>query len=310
MRLIFAGTPPFAAAQLAAVQAAGHQIVLVLTQPDRQAGRGLRPSISAVKQAANAAGLEVLQPQSLQEARVQDELLRVGVDAWVVAAYGLILPRGILDHPKFGCLNIHASLLPRWRGAAPIQRAIMAGDTQTGISIMQMDTGLDTGPVLMQRATPIFPEDTAGTVHDRLAALGAALIGEALEALPRGTLTPVPQSTVGVSYAAKITTQELRVDWMQPAHAVAQMIRALNPAPGAHTQLGTQMLKLWFAKAHDMQTDEAPGTILAVAADGIHIACGSGVLRVSELQRAGGKRLPAREFVRGFPVRTGERFSS
>ena len=309
MRLIFAGTPLFAATQLAALQAAGHQILLVLTQPDRVAGRGLKPTISAVKQAAVAAGLEILQPPSLKAPHMQDELIHRDADAWVVAAYGLILPKAILEGPRLGCLNVHASLLPRWRGAAPIQRAIMAGDQETGISIMRMDAGLDTGPVLLQRATPISAEDTAGAVHDRLATLGSVMIVEALESLLCGTIVPVPQPEIGVSYAAKITSHDLEVDWSQPAQSVAQMIRALNPAPGARTHLGSQMIKLWSAKAHDTNTDRAPGTVLGVTADGIDIACGSGVLSVTELQRAGARRLPAREFVLGCEVRTGERFS-
>ena len=310
MRLIFAGTPAFAVTQLAALQAARHEIVLVLTQPDRIAGRGLKSSPSAVKQAAIGAGLEIRQPSSLKDTGLQQSLVHTDVDAWVVAAYGLILPSAILESPKFGCLNVHASLLPRWRGAAPIQRAIMAGDPQTGISIMQMDQGLDTGPVLLQRATPIAPHDTAGTLHDRLAAMGAVMIVEVLDSLARGAAAPMPQPKEGVSYAAKISPQDLRVDWSQPAQSVARMLRALAPTPGAHTRLGGQMIKLWSGEAHDTRTDQAPGTIMGVGTDGIHVACGSGVLSVTELQRPGAKRLPAREFVLGFAIRAGERFSS
>ena len=306
MRLIFAGTPSFAVTQLTALQAAGHEIVLVLTQPDRIAGRGLRTSSSAVKQAAVRAGLTVLQPPTLKDPAVQEQLILTEVDAWVVAAYGLILPAPVLDAPRFGCLNVHASLLPRWRGAAPIQRAIMAGDRETGISIMRMDPGLDTGPVLLQRATAITPEDTGGTLHDRLARLGAELIVEALGRL--ATIAPLPQPGTGVTYAAKITNQDARIDWSQPAQSVARMIRALDPNPGAHTLLGQQMLKLWSAKAHDMDTEQPPGTILGVDAEGIRIACGNGVLIVTELQRSGAKRLSFREFVRGFQVRAGEQF--
>jgi methionyl-tRNA formyltransferase len=257
-----------------------------------------------------SAGMKVMQPATLKDPVVQDELLRTSVDAWVVAAYGLILPAPILDAPRFGCLNVHASLLPRWRGAAPIQRAIMAGDRQTGISIMRMDPGLDTGPVLLQRATAITPEDTGGTLHARLARLGAESIVEALEGLTRGTITPVPQPTIGVTYAAKITNQDTRVDWSQPGSSVARMIRALDPTPGAHTLLGQQMLKLWPAKAHDTDTDQPPGTILGIDAEGIRVACGNGVLIVTELQRSGAKRLPSREFVRGFQVRAGEQFQT
>ena len=310
MRLIFAGTPAFAATQLAALRIAGHEIVLVLTQPDRVAGRGLRPSVSAVKQAALAAGLDIMQPPTLKDPGVQDRLDRTRVDAWVVAAYGLILPPAILDQPQFGCLNVHASLLPRWRGAAPIQRAIMAGDRETGISIMRMDPGLDTGPVLLQHATAIGSDESAGSLHDRLAQLGAALIVEALERLALGTIAPWSQPATGVTYAAKITREDVRIDWTQPAQSVAQMIRALDPTPGAQTQLGPQMLKLWSAKAHDTSTDQAPGTVLGVEADGVRIACGHGELIVTELQRSGAKRLPSREFVRGFEVRPGERFTT
>ena len=310
MRLIFAGTPAFARTQLAAVRAAGHQVVSVLTQPDRVAGRGLKPSISAVKQAALEAGLEIQQPPSLKDPSLQNRLNGLHVDAWVVAAYGLILPPAILDQPRFGCLNVHASLLPRWRGAAPIQRAIMAGDRETGISIMRMDAGLDTGPVLLQRATMISPDETAGSLHDRLAQLGAVSIVETLERLALGTIAARPQPAAGATYAAKITRQDVRIDWSQPAQRVAQMIRALDPTPGAQTQLGPQMLKLWSAKAHDTSTDQAPGTVMGVAADGIRIACGHGELIVTELQRSGGKRLPSRDFVRGFEVRPGERFAT
>ena len=310
MRLIFAGTPAFAATQLAAVRAAGHAVVSVLTQPDRVAGRGLKPSISAVKQAALEAGLEIQQPPSLKDPSLQNRLNGLHVDAWVVAAYGLILPPAILDQPRFGCLNVHASLLPRWRGAAPIQRAIMAGDRETGISIMRMDAGLDTGPVLLQRATMISPDETAGSLHDRLAQLGAVSIVETLERLALGTIAARPQPAAGATYAAKITRQDVRIDWSQPAQRVAQMIRALDPTPGAQTQLGPQMLKLWSAKAHDTSTDQAPGTVMGVAADGIRIACGHGELIVTELQRSGGRRLPSRDFVRGFEVRPGERFAT
>lgn len=310
MRLIFAGTPAFARTQLAAVRAAGHAVVSVLTQPDRVAGRGLKPSISAVKQAALEAGLEIQQPPSLKDPSLQNRLNGLHVDAWVVAAYGLILPPAILDQPRFGCLNVHASLLPRWRGAAPIQRAIMAGDRETGISIMRMDAGLDTGPVLLQRATMISPDETAGSLHDRLAQLGAVSIVETLERLALGTIAARPQPAAGATYAAKITRQDVRIDWSQPAQRVAQMIRALDPTPGAQTQLGPQMLKLWSAKAHDTSTDQAPGTVMGVEADGIRIACGHGELIVTELQRSGGKRLPSRDFVRGFEVRPGERFAT
>ena len=308
MRLIFAGTAAFAATQLTALLAAGHNIVSVLTQPDRPSGRGLHTLSSPVKQAALGRGIEVLQPPSMKDAATQAMLVGLGADAWVVSAYGLILPPAILAGPRFGCLNVHASLLPRWRGAAPIQRAIMAGDEATGISIMQMDQGLDTGPLLLQRSIPIAPDDTAGRVHDRLAELGATLILEVLERLAIGTIAPVPQSNLGACYAAKITGADARIDWSQSAVGVARMIRALDPSPGAHARLGEQTLKLWSARAHDTKTDRAPGTIVGIESDGVHVACGDGVLIVTELQRSGAKRLPAGEFVRGFQIRVGERF--
>lgn len=310
MRLIFAGTPAFAAVQLLALRAAGHEIVSVLTQPDRPAGRGRRLTTGAVKQAALAAGIDVLQPATLKDEWLQARLADSAVDAWVVAAYGLILPKAVLSAPKFGCINIHASLLPRWRGAAPIQRAIMAGDRETGVSIMQMDEGLDTGPVYLQRAIAILPDDTAGSLHDRLAELGAALICEALARLEQGSIVPAAQDSSRASYAPKIAPQDTHVDWNGGAQSVARMIRALDPAPGAQARIKGQLVKLWSARAHDTESGRPPGTVLAVDADGIHIACAQGALIVTELQRSGGKRLPAPEFVRGFELRAGERFES
>jgi methionyl-tRNA formyltransferase len=261
-----------------------------------------------VKQVAIEAQLALLQPASLKNDALQTELASVDAEAWVVAAYGLIVPPRILAAPRLGCLNIHASVLPRWRGAAPIQRALMAGDAETGVSIMQMDEGLDTGPVLMQRAIPISTEDTAATLHDRLALLGARLIIEALDGLEAGALRAVPQSTEGVTYAAKLGPEDAKVDWSQPARSVAQMIRALDPSPGAQTRLREQSIKLWRARAHDKRSAEPPGTVLAVDSGEIRVACGDGVLSVTELQRAGGKRLAAGDFMRGFAIRIGERF--
>ncbi len=310
MRLIFAGTPQFAAIHLRALRARGHDIVLVLTQPDRTSGRGLRQTISAVKQAAIEAGTEVLQPASLKDPVLQSKLSSIQVDVWVVAAYGLILPAMILRAPRLGCLNIHASLLPRWRGAAPIQRAIMAGDHETGISIMRMDVGLDTGPVLVQRVIPILDDDTAASLHDRLADLGAKTLLEVLDRLALGPMAEVPQDSAGVLYAEKITREDGKIAWSQPATSVARMIQALDPTPGAYTVLGDQTIKLWGARAHDRRTAQPPGTILDISPAGIHVACGDGVLIVAELQRAGGKRLPSGDFIRGYRLCAGERFSS
>jgi methionyl-tRNA formyltransferase len=310
MRLIFAGTPQFAAIHLRALWTHGHEIVLVLTQPDRPSGRGLRPSLSAVKEVAVEAGLELLQPSSLMDAALQDKLSGLQVDAWVVVAYGLILPAMILRAPRLGCLNVHASLLPRWRGAAPIQRALMAGDYKTGISIMRMDEGLDTGPVLAQCAIPILPDETAASLHDRLAELGAQTLLDVLERLALGPVAAVPQASNGVLYAKKILREDAKIDWSQPAQSVARMIQALNPTPGAYTLLRHQTIKLWRALAHDRQTAQPAGTILDIAPAGIHVACGDGVLIVAELQRAGGKRLSADDFVRGHTLCVGERFSS
>jgi methionyl-tRNA formyltransferase len=310
MRLIFAGTPEFAATHLRVLWTHGHEIVLVLTQPDRPSGRGLRPTLSAVKEVTVEAGLELLQPSSLKDAELQSKLSSVHVDAWVVVAYGLILPAMILRAPRLGCLNVHASLLPRWRGAAPIQRAIMAGDHKTGISIMRMEEGLDTGPVLAQRAISILPDETAASLHDRLAELGAQTLLEVLERLALGPVDAVPQASSGVLYAKKILREDAKIDWSQPAQSVARMIQALNPTPGAYTFLRHQTIKLWRALAHDRQTAQPSGTILDIAPAGIHVACGDGVLIVAELQRAGGKRLSWDAFVRGHELCVGERFSS
>jgi methionyl-tRNA formyltransferase len=298
MRLIFAGTPAFAAAALDALADAGHDIALVLTQPDRPAGRGMKLTPSAVKQAAQARGLPVFQPTSLKSAEAQDALRAVAAEVMVVAAYGLILPQAVLDIPRRGCLNIHASLLPRWRGAAPIQRAILAGDEVTGITIMQMDAGLDTGAMLLKTAVPIENEDTAGSLHDKLARAGAASIVEALARLD--VLTPQAQDDALATYAAKLTKEEARLDWSRPAAELAHAIRAYNPVPGAHTLLDGQMVKVWRATAQaPNQPGTRPGEVLAADEHGIVVACGDGALRIAELQLAGGKRMDAAALVSG-----------
>jgi methionyl-tRNA formyltransferase len=305
MRLIFAGTPEFAARSLAALARAGHDIALVLTQPDRPAGRGLRLAPSAVKALAQERGMAVYQPASLNDAETQARLHATGADAMVVAAYGLILPEPVLALPRFGAINIHASLLPRWRGAAPIQRAILAGDAHTGVSIMQMDQGLDTGPVLTAESMPIEDDDTSASLHDKLAELGAGLILTMLAQLERGQLRAQPQAAAGATHAAKITKAEAGIDWNEAASVIERMVRAYNPLPGASTILKGAGLKIW--RACVTRAGGAPGTILEAGAKGIVVACGTNALCVLELQRAGGKRLPAAQFLAGFPVACGER---
>jgi methionyl-tRNA formyltransferase len=303
MRLIFAGTPEFAALALASVLDAGHQVVLVLTQPDRPAGRGMALTSSPVKQQALAAGIEVFQPLTLKDPVAQERLRAVGADVMVVAAYGLILPQVVLDMPRLGCINIHASLLPRWRGAAPIQRAILAGDNETGVCIMQMEAGLDTGPVMLSATLLIDDDDTSATLHDKLAELGARLVVEALAGMP---LSAHPQPEAGVTYAAKIEKAEASLDWRLPATALLKRVRAFNPFPGASSVLNGSSLKLWCADATDARGE--PGVVLAVDKSGIVVACGEGAIRLTELQKAGGKRLPVKQFLAGTPVLPGSRF--
>lgn len=304
-RILFAGTPQFAAEALKAIVSARFDVAAVLTQPDRPAGRGLKLHASVVKEFAVSQGLPVLQPKTLKSVEAQAELSRYGADVMVVAAYGLILPQAVLSIPRHGCLNIHASLLPRWRGAAPIQRALLAGDTQTGISIMQLDAGLDTGPVVQQAAVSIEPNDTAGTLHDKLAIVGAREILVALETLRAGTpLKASPQDDSAASYAHKIESTEARIDWSQSARTVERQIRALNPAPGAWTTHAGNIWKLWRAEAID--PEGRPGEVLAANRAGIVVACGTASVRLLELQRAGGKRLEVGAFLAGCPLREHE----
>ncbi|MBE7939395.1 MULTISPECIES: methionyl-tRNA formyltransferase [Ramlibacter] len=313
MRVVFAGTPEFAREALARLHAAGFEIPLVLTQPDRPAGRGLKLQPSPVKAFALEQGFPVAQPRSLRldgkypdEAQAAREVLQAArPDAMVVAAYGLILPQWVLDLPRLGCLNIHASLLPRWRGAAPIHRAIEAGDAETGVTLMQMDAGLDTGDMLLAERVPIAPQDTTGSLHDRLAVLGARLAVEALELAACGGLKPVKQPAEGVTYAAKIDKAEAWLDWSQAAAVLDRRIRAFNPAPGAGTQCAGEAIKVWQAEPLDAPPGAAPGTVLAAGPGGIDVQCGQGALRLRVLQRAGGKRLPAADFLRGFPLAPG-----
>jgi len=304
MRLIFAGTPEFAALALRAIVAAGHDVALVLTQPDRAAGRGMKLRPSPVKIFAQTIGSEVFQPPSLRDALAQERVGQAAAEVMVVAAYGLILPQAVLDLPALGCINIHASLLPRWRGAAPIQRAILAGDRQTGISIMQMEAGLDSGPVLLSEAVAIDDEDTAATLHDRLAAVGARLVVDTLARLP---LVGQVQAARGVSYAKKIEKAEAVLDWDQPAAQLARQVRAFDPFPGAVCEIGGHVLKVWRARAD--AGSGVPGVVLAAGREGISVACGEGVLRILEVQKAGGRRLSVGEFLVGSGLAPGTEFA-
>jgi methionyl-tRNA formyltransferase len=320
LRVVFAGTPEFAAAALAAIYAAGFSVPLVLTQPDRPAGRGMKLTASPVKRLALENGMSVAQPPSLrrsgkypEEAAAAIDLLHATPhDVMVVAAYGLILPQEVLDIAPHGSINIHASLLPRWRGAAPIHRAIEAGDTEAGITLMQMDAGLDTGAMIREGRTPIHADDTTATLHDRLAQLGADLIVGALRDLERdGKLPSRPQPAEGVTYAEKIAKNEAALDWNRPAGVLARQIRAFDPFPGAVATLDGVAIKLWAAEAVASGADRAlPGTIVEVSAQGVVVACGEGALRLTQLQKPGGKRLPAREFLAGAALSADQRFGT
>jgi methionyl-tRNA formyltransferase len=312
MKIIFAGTPEFAATALQSLHDAGFTIPLVLTQPDRPAGRGMQLQASPVKQLALRHGIPVAQPVSLrlngkypEIARDAHELLRATEhDAMVVAAYGLILPRSVLDIPKHGCINIHASLLPRWRGAAPIHRAIEAGDAETGVTIMQMEEGLDTGPMMLMERLPIAPDDTTGSLHDRLAALGGRMIVDAMRRLAEGALQATPQPEDGANYAAKIAKEEAALDFTRPADVLERKIRAFNPFPGATGSCNGTTIKLWKAE-YVGGVQGAPGEVLSAGPQGVTVACGKDALRLTELQKPGGKRLPAAEFLKGFAMEGG-----
>ena len=306
MKIAFAGTPEFAAVALRALIAAGHEVVLVLTQPDRPAGRGMKLKPSPVKQVALEHGIAVDQPEKLRTPEQQAALRAAAPEVLVVAAYGIILPQAVLDIPRHGCLNIHASLLPRWRGAAPIHRAIEAGDAETGITIMQMDAGLDTGAMLLKRAVPIADDATTATLHDTLAGLGGELIVETLAQLPAGRLQAVPQPAEGVTYAHKIDKAEARLDWRRDALELARAVRAFNPFPGAVAERDGQSIKLW--QAESIAVDGAPGQILAADGDGLVIACGRGALRVTEAQKPGGRRQPVGDMLQGLALRPDMRF--
>jgi methionyl-tRNA formyltransferase len=319
MRLIFAGTPEFARVALTALSEAGHAIVAVLTQPDRASGRGLDVQISPVKREAQRLGLEVLQPVSLRPNKpgaqeAIDRLTALDADVMIVAAYGLILPKNVLSLPRLGCLNIHASLLPRWRGAAPIQRAIAAGDSQTGIALMQMEEGLDTGPVWSQKITAIDAADNFQTLHDRLAALGACAVVELLKDFPPKNATPVVQPEEGVLYAHKITKEDTRIEWHLKSRAVADVIRAFDPSPGAVAVFHGEAVKIFDATdaiaetSGDTLKNALPGQIIQADKEALLVACGEGAVRIGALQRPGGKRLGFREFLNGRRVLAGQRF--
>jgi methionyl-tRNA formyltransferase len=305
MRVAFAGTPEFAAVALRALIDAGFEIPLVLTQPDRPAGRGQKLVASPVKQVAQEHGIPVHQPERLKDPASHAPLIAAAPDVLVVAAYGLILPQAVLDIPKHGCINIHASLLPRWRGAAPIQRCLEAGDADAGVTIMRMEAGLDTGPMLLAYAVKVGAGETATSLHDKLAILGGRLIVVALREFD--TLKPVPQPLAGVTYAQKIDKAEAAIDWRHPATEIERRIRAFDPFPGCTARVGEATIKLW--RALPATGAGQPGEILAVAPDGIVVACGEGALKLVELQKPGGRRLASADFLCGFPVMAGQRFA-
>lgn len=298
LSLIFAGTPEFSVPALEALVTSRHRVVAVYTQPDRPAGRGQQVTMSAVKQCALKHELPVEQPRTLKDPAAVERLAQWRADLMIVVAYGLLLPRDILETPRLGCVNIHASLLPRWRGAAPIQRAIQAGDEETGVTIMQMDVGLDTGPMLLERVTPIGARETAATLHDRLARLGAEAVLEAIEAIAAGTATPRAQPEQGVTYAAKIRKEEALIDWSRSATEIDRQVRAFNPWPIAETRWNGQQLRVWEAVPLDKKASAAPGTVVATSGDGIEVATGDGTLLLTRVQVAGRKAMPAADFLR------------
>ncbi|WP_118137449.1 methionyl-tRNA formyltransferase [Oceanicella sp. SM1341] len=307
MRLVFMGTPEFSVPVLEALVAAGHELAAVYSQPPRPAGRGKKPRPSPVQARAEALGLPVRTPLNFRDPAEREAFAALGAEIAVVVAYGLILPQAVLDAPARGCLNIHASLLPRWRGAAPIHRAVMAGDAETGVCIMQMEAGLDTGPVLLREALAIGPEETTGALHDRLSALGARLI---VEALAQPGLTPEPQPEEGVLYAAKIDKAEAKVDWTRPAAEVDRLVRGLSPFPGAWAETGPGPApeRVKFLASRVVPGAGEPGEVLATGPEGVTVACGEGAVCLTRLQRSGKGAMQAEDFLRGFPLAAGSRF--
>jgi methionyl-tRNA formyltransferase len=302
LRIVFAGTPEFSVPCLEACRASGAQVVAVYTQPDRPAGRGRKLAPSPVKQAALAAGLAVEQPESLKSPEAQATLAALAPDLMVVVAYGLILPCKVLAIPRLGCWNVHASLLPRWRGAAPIQRAILAGDSESGVDLMRMEAGLDTGPVLLEKRTPIGPHDTGGTLHDRLSMLGAEALAEGLRRTLAGeVLAATPQPDEGATYAHKLDKAEAKLDFARPATELERTVRAFDPWPVAEGAIAGETVRIWAAQAIGRPHQAAPGAVLAAGRDGIELACGEGALRVTALQRPGGKRISAADYLNARP---------
>lgn len=305
MKILFAGTPDFAVPSLQALVDAEADISGVFTQPDRPAGRGQRPRVSPVKAFAQKHALPVLQPGSLEEET--DTIIGLDPQLIVVVAYGNLLPETVLEIPQRGCVNIHASLLPRWRGAAPIQRAILAGDKETGITLMQMDKGLDTGDILVQARTPIRPNETAGSLHDKLALLGGSVLKKALQHLMSGEINPVAQNSDEATYASKMTKDESNLDWTQSAVELNRQLLGFNPWPVARTVDGSTLLKLWAGEVTNNESGSPPGTVIESSKNGILVQCGQGSLNITLLQRPGGRPLPALDFLHGYPLKAGRR---
>lgn len=302
LRLVFAGTPDFAVPSLQACLDSNAEVVAVYTQPDRPSGRGRKLTASPVKQLALAAGIPVEQPESLRNVESRGRLAELQPDLLVVVAYGLILPRSVLGIPRYGCWNVHASLLPRWRGAAPIQRAILAGDDESGVDLMQMEAGLDTGPILLERRIAIADDETGGSLHDRLSMLGAEVLADGISRLLAGEVADADvQSEVGIAYAHKLDKAEARLDWSEPAMALERKVRAFNPWPVAETVVAGERLRIWSAEALPQTAAAEPGTVLRYAVDGVDVATTDGILRIREIQRDGGRRISVRDWLNARP---------
>lgn len=308
MNIIFAGTPEFSAVSLQSLVDAGYRVPLVITQPDRRAGRGMAVSQSEVKEMATDLGIETYQPPSLKSPEVLEKLKSVNADLMIVVAFGQIVPKSILDAFRFGCINVHASLLPRWRGAAPIQRAIMAGDTETGVCIMRMAEGLDTGPVFLERRLPIDNVDTSGTLHNKLAHLGAEALIQSLTILSDENL-PIAQKDTHATYAHKISTNDARIDWSANASDINRLVRAMNPVPGAYTFFGDTRIKIWETRVVDFDNQkDSPGTVIELTQEGFLVSCGSGTLKIMFIQKAGGRKVSALEYVHASNLELGYEF--